>query len=312
MHATVYRKDGDIPVNKKKKDSNKNPPHLGIVTIAGALGGMLGATITCPIEVSSLHKSADFAGGKKPRSFVLAARSIRNIYLNEGFGACYKGLGANLMGVIPAKGINFWAYNSVKRSLSEFNNGIENTYVHLAAGFIAGCATATITNPLWVIKTRMQVQKPINGILPYSGNWDCFVKILRYEGIRGFTRGLTASYVGSIEGTLNWAFYEHSKKLKVPYVDNSMGYVIFAKAALCKTAATLLSYPHEVIRTRLREGTTGGVLRYTGFIQSTKLIFKEEGILAFYRGLTTHLLRTVPNSAIVFVVYEAIINHFSR
>jgi solute carrier family 25 protein 33/36 len=50
-----------------------------------------------------------------------------------------------------------------------------------------------------------------------------------------------------------------------------------------------------------------GVRKYTGIIQAFKLIYREEGMAALYGGMTAHLLRVVPNAAILFYCYEFII-----
>jgi len=40
----------------------------------------------------------------------------------------------------------------------------------------------------------------------------------------------------------------------------------------------------------------------------TKTIIREEGVRGLYSGLGAHLVRVVPNSAIMFLVYEAVVN----
>lgn len=59
----------------------------------------------------------------------------------------------------------------------------------------------------------------------------------------------------------------------------------------------------EVIRTRLREEGT----KYKSFVQTARLVFREEGYLAFYRGLFAQLIRQIPNTAIVLSTYELIV-----
>ena len=79
--------------------------------------------------------------------------------------------------------------------------------------------------------------------------------------------------------------------------------------------AAVITYPHEVncfllkvLRTRLRQAPDlNGVMKYTGLINSTKIIFAEEGMRAFYGGMTAHLMRVVPNAAILFITYELIV-----
>lgn len=59
----------------------------------------------------------------------------------------------------------------------------------------------------------------------------------------------------------------------------------------------------EVIRTRLREEGT----KYRSFFQTLTTVPKEEGYRALYRGLTTHLVRQIPNTAIMMCTYELVV-----
>ena len=49
-----------------------------------------------------------------------------------------------------------------------------------------------------------------------------------------------------------------------------------------------------------------GVIKYTGLMQTLKLIVKEEGAASLYGGLTAHMLRVVPNAACMFLIYELV------
>jgi solute carrier family 25 protein 33/36 len=77
--------------------------------------------------------------------------------------------------------------------------------------------------------------------------------------------------------------------------------------------AACVAYPHEVIRTRLREPIPeNGIVKYTGLWQTLKLVAREEGMASLYGGMSAHLMRVVPNAAIMFFCYEAILHHFSQ
>jgi len=69
-----------------------------------------------------------------------------------------------------------------------------------------------------------------------------------------------------------------------------------------------------VIRTRLREQplTVGGIPKYRSMIQSLRLIAREEGRAGLYAGMGPHLLRVVPNTALMFLVYESVMRSVDR
>ncbi len=135
-----------------------------------------------------------------------------DIYREESFRALFKGLGPTLVGAVPARSINFFTYGNGKRIIADkFNDGVENSWVHLAAAATAGIATGTATNPIWVVKTRLQLEQG-NGVA-LGGSVACVRRILREEGVRGFYKGLSASYLGVTEGTIQWVLYERLKAL---------------------------------------------------------------------------------------------------
>jgi solute carrier family 25 protein 33/36 len=64
----------------------------------------------------------------------------------------------------------------------------------------------------------------------------------------------------------------------------------------------------QVVRTRLRQVPgPDGVRKYTGLIQTFGLIIKQEGLAGLYGGLIPHMMRVVPNAAIMFGTYEFVL-----
>lgn len=63
-----------------------------------------------------------------------------------------------------------------------------------ARGINLGIVTATATNPIWVVKTRLQLQG--RSLQRYANSLDCTLHILREEGIKGLYKGMSASYLG--------------------------------------------------------------------------------------------------------------------
>jgi len=52
--------------------------------------------------------------------------------------------------------------------------------------------------------------------------------------------------------------------------------------------------------------------KYVGLLNSCKLIAKEEGVLALWKGITPRLLRIMPGQAITFATYEAVSSQLVR
>jgi solute carrier family 25 protein 33/36 len=167
---------------------------------------------------------------------------------------------------------------------------------------IAGFTAVSITNPIWFVKTRLQLDETRRG----KTALEVINKIFKQNGILGFYKGISASYFGVAESAIYFVLYEKLKKLSADHTNHAL-LAYFTSAGFAKTLASCLCYPHEVARTRLREEGN----KYTGFFQTLSLVVKEEGMRGLYKGMGTHLIRQIPNTAIVMTTYELIVNHFS-
>jgi solute carrier family 25, member 33/36 len=170
----------------------------------------------------------------------------RDIYRNESPGALFKGLGPTLVGVIPARSINFFTYGNGKQFIANhFNHGVENSYVHLAAAACAGVATSTATNPIWVVKTRLQLAVSREGARS-AGVLKTITDIIKKEGVTGFYKGLSASYLGVTEGTIQWVLYERLKRMSASSGSPTIEWLgMLGSAGTAKCVASLITYPHE-------------------------------------------------------------------
>lgn len=52
--------------------------------------------------------------------------------------------------------------------------------------------------------------------------------------------------------------------------------------------------------------------KYHSFVQTLVKVWQDEGLRGLYGGMSAHLLRVVPNTAIVFLTYEAVVNAINR
>lgn len=271
--------------------------------LAGGVAGSISSTLTCPLEVvkTKLQGSSMFA----PTALV------RQIFERDGLGGFFRGLPPTLAGILPARSTYFWAYSTSKKWLVERFS--ESPLVHIASAVIAGVVSNTVTNPIWMVKTRLQLSA--GEAHAYTGYRNVVSRIFKEEGPGGFFRGLSASYWGVTEGAIHFVIYERLKKLvqeRKQGTDQDTGHAtkleLFGAAAVSKLVASALTYPHEVVRTRMRIPPGPNALpKYRTMIQSLRLIGQEEGIKGLYGGMGAHLLRVVPNAALMFVTYETVI-----
>jgi hypothetical protein len=259
-----------------------------ILTFVHRIGGMTAAALTAPLDVLKTRLQSDFyqaqlaqtraAKGISPHAHLSPFRSgllhfretfqiLGSVHRLEGWRALFKGLGPNLIGVVPARSINFFVVGNGKRIIgNNFNNGQESWWVVLGAASLAGIVTSTVTNPIWLIKTRLQLDKNVvektGGMAKrqYKNSWDCIKQVVGQEGIRGLYKGMSASYLGVTESAFQWVLYEQMKKSLAKREErivasgrekNLWDTVVdltgnLGAAGSAKLVAALATYPHEV------------------------------------------------------------------
>nr|GEV70050.1 nicotinamide adenine dinucleotide transporter 2, mitochondrial-like [Tanacetum cinerariifolium] len=293
--------------------------HRNIIydVVSGASAGAIAATFVCPLDVIKtrlqVHGLPDTSRGKGG----VIVTSLQNIIQKEGFKGLYRGLSPTLAALLPTWAVYFAVYGHLKELLHSHadNSGQLSFSANMIAASGAGAATSIVTNPLWVVKTRLQTQGMRVGVIPYTSISSALRRIMHEEGFRGWYSGLLPSLVGISHVAIQFPAYEKIKS----YLANrdhtttnklSPGKVAVA-SSVSKILASLMTYPHEVIRSRLQEQgqLKNPEIHYKGVVDCVKTVFQKQGVRGFYRGCGTNLLRTTPSAVITFTSYE-MINRF--
>jgi solute carrier family 25 (mitochondrial folate transporter), member 32 len=73
-------------------------------------------------------------------------------------------------------------------------------------------------------------------------------------------------------------------------------------STLSKVFAGVITYPYQVLRTRLQ--AYDAAQTYRGIADAISQIWRQEGFRGFYKGIVPNLSRVLPGTWITFLVYE--------
>jgi len=287
------------------------PTNLGAAVhgIAGAGAGAICAIFTCPLDVIKTVLQVQKTPPGQRAKYVGTLGTFKTIFVEEGIRGCYKGLGTTLMALAPNWSVYFYAYNSFKQlaSKSGFKDG---PVMHMFTAMTAAAITDVCVNPLWMIKTRLQTQN-IHDSVKYNSTFHAFRKIVREEGPRALFKGLVPQLFGIVHVAVQFPLYEHIKHFfarRGPHERHHLTPLeLITAACVSKVCASVVAYPHEVLRSRFQYQHDADPNRYRGVVDALKRIFKEEGMRGFYKGMGANLLRVVPSCAITFTSYEMLL-----
>ena len=215
-----------------------------------------------------------------------------------------------LVGSGASWGLYFFFYEACKQRLRDGGSGGGGgggggapaalaPLQHAYAAWEAGTVTCLFTNPVWLVKTRMQLQTP-GARAPYASMAHAFRSILRDEGFLGLYRGLAPALLLTLHGVVQFVVYE-ALKARGGESDGA----VFSAALVSKVAATTLTYPYQVTKARLQQRFEGAP-EYRGLGDCMVKTWRREGWAGFYRGFQANLLRVAPQSALTLVLYERV------
>ncbi|KAI8897901.1 mitochondrial carrier domain-containing protein [Globomyces pollinis-pini] len=265
--------------------------------LAGFLAGTVSTGVLHPLDLIKTRLQVN------ETSRISISKIVINAAKKDGVLSFYRGISANLAGASLSWGLFFFWYSKMKTSMSNGDNDKLSPIGHLSASATAGFLTTLVTNPIWVVKTRMLTQNRIDAGA-YSGLYDGLRKIYRHEGLSGLYRGLVPAIFGVSHGAVQFMVYEELKRFNSEreMFSGTLGSV--AMASVSKVCATICTYPYQVVKSRMQVEGRYVQEEYSTVLKTIRTIYTNERVTGFYKGMGVNIVRVLPGTCITFAVYE--------
>ena len=249
--------------------------------------------------------------GVKRRGFVKTGLEIAKKETPLGL---YKGLGAVLTGIIPKMAIRFTSYEWYKQMLASQSGNISgsaNFFAGLAAGVTEAVAVVT---PMEVVKIRLQGQHhsmadPLD-VPKYRNAAHAMYTVIKEEGVGALYRGvsLTALRQGTNQAANFTAYTELKEILQQQQEDPAAPLPSWKTSIIGLISGAVGPFsnaPIDTIKPRLQKMPAEPGQTALGRISAiANQMWKQEGVRAFWMGITPRVMRVAPGQAVTFAVYE--------
>ncbi|KAH8891398.1 mitochondrial carrier [Thozetella sp. PMI_491] len=273
----------------------------------GSVAGAFGAFMVYPIDLVKTRMQNQRGASPGQRLYTNSIDCFRKVIRNEGVRGLYSGVLPQLVGVAPEKAIKLTVNDLARKYFTDKQGQIWWAHEVIAGG-TAGACQVVFTNPLEIVKIRLQVQgevaKTVDGAPKRSAMW-----IVRNLGLVGLYKGASACLLRDVPfSAIYFPTYSHLKKdLFGESPTKKLGVVqLLTAGAIAGMPAAYLTTPCDVIKTRLQVEARKGDTAYTGLRHAASTIWKEEGFKAFFKGGPARILRSSPQFGFTLAAYEVL------
>ncbi len=237
-------------------------------------------------------------------------KAVRDIVAREGFAGLYSGLDSALVGIAITNFVYYYWYEWTR---AFFEAAAERagraskrltTLESIAAGALAGSATVILTNPIWVVNTRMTTRRRqadeeaggaaagqdegiLAGRLPEKkrnlSTIATLLAMLRHEGPGALFAGVMPALVLVTNPILQYTLFEQLKNAVERRRGKLTPTMAFLLGALGKLFATTVTYPYITVKSRMHVATPGE--KKETMRAAISRAVREEGYAGLYKGL---------------------------
>lgn len=273
--------------------------------VLGSIAGAVGATAVYPIDLVKTRMQNQRSKVVGELLYKNSFDCFKKVIKNEGFAGLYRGLGPQLVGVAPEKAIKLTVNDFVRSKFADKKTGEIQFWQEMIAGGAAGGSQVVFTNPLEIVKIRLQIQgeqAKNTGAPRRSAIW-----IVKNLGIVGLYKGASACLLRDVPfSAIYFPAYAHLKRdmfHEGPEHKLTITELLMA-GAIAGMPAAYFTTPADVIKTRLQVEARKGQTSYNGIADAARKIMREEGFKAFFKGGPARIFRSSPQFGVTLTVYE--------
>lgn len=308
----------------------------------GSIAGMVSKVFEHPFDLTKVRLQSQVLDSHARFSGPLDC--LKKTFHGEGVRGLYRGLPAPIVGAMAENASIFFAFSefqeliriAVNRPLSE-----KATLPQLAvAAAGAGLITSFFLTPIELVKCKMQVQMLVTptgtaALQKLPGPIDVLTNVVRNGGLRGLWLGQTATLIRETGGTAAWLSTKElvgrllvarrTKNTGKPVAVTSSGSVELrpwesALSGACAGAAfNLVLFPADTVKSAIqteeelrptKQVLGGKPPQSPTFFGTFRAMWKAQGMRGLYAGCGITIARSIPSSAIIFVIYDGLNKYF--
>ncbi|KAJ6571819.1 mitochondrial carrier domain-containing protein [Mycena capillaripes] len=267
---------------------------------------------------------------------------LTKTWKNEGIRGLYRGLPAPIFGAMVENASLFLSYRELQNLIKITNNQHmeeASSMPQIAlAGAGAGAITSFLLTPIELVKCKMQVQMLVAPTISSSstpallGPISVFMSVLRDTGVRGLWLGQTGTIIREVGGCAVWFM---SKELVASALvarrQNKTGMSRLTSAltkelrpwesalsgACAGASFNLAFFPADTVKSAMQTEeelrpvvTAGKASPKTSFLGTFMAMYRAQGIRGLYAGCGITIARSIPSSAIIFLIYDGLSKRF--
>ncbi|XP_022858753.1 mitochondrial substrate carrier family protein ucpB isoform X1 [Olea europaea var. sylvestris] len=269
--------------------------HFGTsgISVAAATG------ITHPLDVLKVRLQMQLVGQRGP--LIGMGKLSAQVVKSEGLRSLYLGLTPALTRSVLYGGLRLGLYEPTKY-VCELAFESTNILVKIASGAFSGSVATALTNPVEVLKVRIQMNARTT-----RGPVQELQKIASEEGITALWKGVRPAMARAATLTASQlATYDESKRVLTRWTSLEEGfYLHLVSSTISGSVSTMVTAPMDMVKTRLmlqQESKTVG--SYKNGLHCASQVLQTEGLQGLYKGGFAIFARLAPQTTITFILCE--------